>query len=529
MTSVLPNEAPRRSRGGIVASLAILGLTLPSLAFAADEASVLRARAAQLSTKGDCAAALPLIEQAKALDPAGDDATALMAGRCLISQEKFAEAKPVLERAVAFDESSGDARLALGVAEYHLGEKDAARADLERAQAMLPNSPEAELYLGMLLLEQAKPADAINRLERSRSLQGDTFVPASDYYAALAHAEAGDTKRAKDSLRRVQEMAPGTIWAERAGEALAQADARNVLAGPSRWITAQAGLDYDSNIALRSDAIAQPNNIKNDDDGRAWWGLDGGAELFRKNGWGGGAGASYNGSQPFRAEDFDQHFVRASLWLDRELGSRTLLRISPEGGYGFFDEKGFLRYIGIRPELRHDFGRAGLGALFVRYAYNDFLYEEFVGADPLRNLRDRDGHDVIYGYDHQIGVTDSLVLQGGGFGRDYTAEGSDYDFSGGGGWLGFRQTLPARFILSANGRAEYDVYDSASSFRNDPTEIEGRRKDLIGSANAVLTRPINDWMSVSARYQYLNSDSNTEVFDYDRHIVGAFVTIGLLR
>jgi tetratricopeptide (TPR) repeat protein len=527
MNSVLPSGAPRRSRGVLAASIVLLGLSLPSLALAADEASVLRARAAQLATKGDCAAALPLIDQAKALDPAGDDATALMAGRCLISQERFAEAKPVLERAVAFDAKSGDARLALGVAKYHLGEKDSARADLEAAQAMLPNNPEAELYLGLLLLEDEKPAEAINRLERSRSLQGDTFEPASNYYAALAQAEAGDTKRAEDALHRVQQLAPNTIWAERASEALAQAEARKAAAGPSRWLTVQAGLDYDSNVSLRSDAIAQPENISDDDDARAWWGVDTGAELFRKNGWGGGIGGTYTGSQPFKADDFGQHFISSSLWLDRELGSRTLLRLAPEGGFGFFDEDEFLRFIGIRPEIRHDFGRAGMGALYVRYAYNDFRYEEFTNDTVLVNRRDRDGHDVLFGYDHQVGVTDSTILRGGVFGRDYTAKGSDYDFTGGGGWLGVRQLLPARLILDLTGSVEYDDYESRSSFAVVGESAE--RRDVIGAAGAVLTRPITDWLSVSARYQYLNNDSNTQVFDYDRHIAGAFVTIGLLR
>lgn len=527
MNPALPFGASRRSRGGSVAALVLLGLSIPSLALAADEANVLRARAAQLATRGDCSAALPLLDQAKAIDPAGDDATALMAGRCLISQERFAEAKPVLERAVAHDANSGDARLALGVAKYHLGEKDSARGDLEAAQRMLPNNPEAELYLGMLLLEEERPADAINRLERSRSLHGDTFEPASNYYAALAQAEAGDTKRAEDSLRRVQELAPGTIWAERATEALAQADARNAAAGPSRWLTVQAGIDYDSNVSLRSDAIAQPSNISDDDDARGWWGLDAGAELFRKNGWGGGIGGAYTGSQPFKADDFGQHFISSSLWLDRELGNRTLLRIAPEGGFGFFDEDEFLRFIGIRPEIRHDFGRAGTGALYVRYAYNDFRYEEFNGAAALGNRRDRDGHDVLFGYDHQIGVTDSTILRGGVFGHDYTAKGSDYDFTGVGGWMGVRQLLPARLILDLMGSVEYDDYDSVSSFAA-PGE-NAARNEVLGTAGAVLTRPITDWLSVSARYQYLNSDSNTQVFDYDRHIAGAFVTIGLLR
>ena len=537
MTPVLQTGAVRRSKVGLVL-FTLAGLSLPSLAFAADEAFVLRSRAAQLATNGDCSAALPLIDQAKAIDPAGDDATALMAGRCFISTKNFAAAKPALERAVAHDPSSGDARLALGVAKYHLGEKDAARADLEQAQKMLPNNPEAELYLGMILLEQENPAAAVNRLDRSRSLSGDTIEPASNYYAALAHSEAGDTKRAEELLRGVQTSAPGTVWAERAGEALAQADARRAAAGPSRWLTVQAGLDYDSNISLRSDAVAQPDDVSHDGDGRAWWGVDGGAELFRSNGWGGGVGANYTGSQPFRSDDFDQHFITASPWLDRELGSKTLLRLAPEGGVGFFDGDEFLRFGGIRPELRHDFGRGGMGSLYVRYAYNDFRYEEvFNSTDPLtpdrtftqqRNYRDRDGHDVIAGYDHLIGIGDSTTLRGGVFAHDYTAKGAEYDYTGGGGWLGLRQTLPMRFILDLQGGAEFDDYESDSSFLL-PGETDHAREDLIGTAGVVLTRPITDWLSISARYRYLNSDSNTDVFDYDRHIVGAFVTIGLLR
>ena len=535
MTPVLPTGAARRSGVGLVL-VTLAGLSLPTLAFAADEAFVLRSRAAQLATNGDCTGALPLIDQAKAIDPAGDDSAALMAGRCYISTKNFAAAKPALERAVAHDPSSGDARLALGIAKYHLGEKDAARADLEQAQKMLPNNPEAELYLGMILLEQENPAAAVNRLDRSRSLSGDTIEPASNYYAALAHSEAGDTKRAEELLRGVQTSAPGTVWAERAGEALAQADARRASAGPSRWLTAQAGLDYDSNISLRSDAIAQPTNISHDDDGRAWWALDGGAELFRSNGWGGGMGANYTGSQPFHEDDFGQHFITASPWLDRELGAKTLLRIAPEGGVGFFDGDEFLRFGGIRPELRHDFGRGGMGSLYVRYAYDDFRYDEVFNSNDVvgrnftqqRNYRDRDGHDVLAGYDHLIGVGDTTTLRGGVFVRDYTANGAEYDFTGGGAWLGIRQTLPMRFILDLQGGAEFDDYESESSFLL-VGESEQDREDVIGTAGVVLTRPITDWLSVSARYQYLNNDSNTDVFNYDRHIVGAFVTIGLLR
>lgn len=523
MTPALQTGASRRFRAALISSLTLAAVALPGIAFAADEAAVLRARAAKLASGGDCAGALPLVEQAKRMDPAGDAATGLMVGRCYISMQKFAEAKIALDGAVAHAPDSGEALLARGVANYHLGDKAAARADLEQAQQRLPNNPEAELYLGMMLLEEERPAEAIERLDRTRTLQSDTVEPAANYYAALAHAESGDAQQAEAALRRVQEIAPGTIWAERAEEALAQAEARRAGAR-SRWLTLQAGIDYDSNVALLSGAVSQPENISSKDDGRAWWGVDGGAELFRKNGWGGGAGASYTGSQPFTQEDFDQHFVSASLWLDRELGAKTLFRVTPEAGYGWFDGDDFLRYLAIRPELRHDFGRAGRGTLYLRYAYNDFLYEEFVNS--LEDERDRDGHDVLVGYDHTVAVGPSTSLRGGIFGRDNRTDGSEYDFSGGGGWLGFRQLLPLELILDASGRVEHRKFDGTSTF--DFADARDRR-DTIGMFNAVLTRPINEWLSVSARYQYLDNDSRVPVFDYDRHIVGAFVTIGLLR
>ena len=41
----------------------------------------------------------------------------------------------------------------------------------------------------------------------------------------------------------------------------------------------------------------------------------------------------------------------------------------------------------------------------------------------------------------------------------------------------------------------------------------------------VCLNVVNDWLSVSTRYFYLNNDSNAAVYDYDRHVVGAYVTV----
>ena len=51
------------------------------------------------------------------------------------------------------------------------------------------------------------------------------------------------------------------------------------------------------------------------------------------------------------------------------------------------------------------------------------------------------------------------------------------------------------------------------------------RRDLVYQAGAVLERPINRWLDASVRYQFVGTDSNVVVFEYDRHVVGAYLTL----
>ena len=52
-----------------------------------------------------------------------------------------------------------------------------------------------------------------------------------------------------------------------------------------------------------------------------------------------------------------------------------------------------------------------------------------------------------------------------------------------------------------------------------------RRRDHVVYVDAALERPITEHLKVSARYRYENNDSNVDVFDYDRNIVGGFLTL----
>ncbi len=540
MTPVLQTGAARRSKVGLVL-FTLAGLSLPSLAFAADEAFVLRSRAAQLATNGDCSAALPLIDQAKAIDPAGDDAAALMAGRCLISTENFAAAKPALERAVAHDPNSGDARLALGVAKYHLGEKDAARADLEHAQKMLPNNP------GGGALPRHDPARA-----------GEARPPPSIASTAREASTATRSSRPRTTTRRSRTRRPATrsarrsllrgVQTERARNGLgrsAQArpwrrrSARRAGGGSEPLADRSGGprLRLEHLAAERRDRAARrrlPRRRRTRLVGRRR--RSGALPLERLGRW---RGRELHGLAALPRGRFRSAFHHGFAVARPRARRRTLLRIAPEGGYRVLRRRRVpsLRRHPTRAAPRFRPRRNGLAlrALCVqRFPLRRSVHPTDLRSHPTARSR-HSGTTAIgtattcsRATTTMIGLGDSTTLRGGVFGPRLHGRGRRIRFHGRRRLARPSTDAPHALHPRLAGRREYDDYESESSFLL-AGEADRAREDLIGTAGVVLTRPITDWLSVSARYQYLNNDSNTELFNYDRHIVGAFVTIGLLR
>jgi len=52
-----------------------------------------------------------------------------------------------------------------------------------------------------------------------------------------------------------------------------------------------------------------------------------------------------------------------------------------------------------------------------------------------------------------------------------------------------------------------------------------RREEELRT-NVVLERRLTDLVLLSARWSYTNNRSTADVFDYDRHVIGAYLTVG---
>jgi hypothetical protein len=180
----------------------------------------------------------------------------------------------------------------------------------------------------------------------------------------------------------------------------------------------------------------------------------------------------------------------------------------------------------------HTFSDRFTGRLFSRLNVNDFLYH--LHPDPPEDqfvrFRNRDGIESETGVEGGFAlVPGSTSLRAGAAYSRYEAEGRDWDRHGLRTWVGATQQLPWRFVLDVLGGYTYHPYDHRSSYdRNFARYTSGQgptRTDHIYDVQAELRYPLTHWAQISARAQYTSSESNVEVFDYDRWVAGGYLTL----
>ncbi len=570
----------RRVSPAAAAALFLLGLGLAAPASAADVPEVLRLRAESLLAEGRCSEALALLERAGA-DPAP---VAQLRGRCAIRDQRWSEAVAALEEAQRLDPALPELNLELGIARFHQGEDLGAAAEaLAAARAATPDAPAVALYEGLVALERADVREAALRLEAARRAGPLEVEPVASYYAGIAWQRAREQEKAREALERVQRESPGTPWAQAAAAALTRAQAEAATRGfpdrrdtqavqqadrplgtlapdqeqLQRWAAFSVGAEYDDNVVLRGSGVELPSDIANDSDARLVFTAEAGMELFRSGDWSGGVIAAYYGSAHEDLNEFNSQYPTLTGWLDRRLDEANTLRLQYDFGYAWVDADPFLLHHTFTPALFHDWGESGTTRLFVSFDWNNFLFgnddvEDGVGvglACPTatttpcapaglneESARNRDGFGMRAGLDHVYRVNDRLSLRGGYRYHRYSSRGREWSSQAHEGILGLRARLPLELVLDVQGSYTYEPYRNPSTFP-DPPVLNGfqyalsdvrRREDTV-QVDVIVERPVNEWLTASVRYSYVDNDSNRDVFDYDRNIFGGYLTVRFQR
>jgi protein O-GlcNAc transferase len=126
----------------------------------------------------------------------------LDAGVSLLDQKRFAEARDVFLRLTHRHPHSAEGFFYLGLAELNLGNIQIAEKYLQQSLALKPDSPNTLYDLGIILLKQKRPSEAIPLLEKARILGPST--PELMVNLVRAYLDAGQKHEALGIVNSVE-------------------------------------------------------------------------------------------------------------------------------------------------------------------------------------------------------------------------------------------------------------------------------------------------------------------------------------
>ncbi len=134
------------------------------------------------------------------------DETYTNVGSLMVKQGRFAEAVPLLAKAVSANPAIAAPHLALGVAHRNLNQPDEALRHLREAARLAPESMEARSNLGLALMDVGRPKDAVDELKRAVEL--DPENPHARNYLAGALQQTGEIQSALPEYRKALALKP---------------------------------------------------------------------------------------------------------------------------------------------------------------------------------------------------------------------------------------------------------------------------------------------------------------------------------
>ncbi|MCP5070723.1 MAG: DUF560 domain-containing protein [bacterium] len=272
-----------------------------------------------------------------------------------------------------------------------------------------------------------------------------------------------------------------------------------------------------------------------------------------------GVAMTYYGSALNDLDEFNQHNPVLSLWADRRLADPTTLRLRYDLGHTWIDSKPFLHANTLTSTLFHEWGTPGRSELVASiYDYN-YLYSSdgeipdgrgqafssclgsgtlFCSPPGVQEGQDRnqDGWGVSAGVDHSIplGFSETELTFGYRYDR-YSSRGSEYSYQAHEFRIETDTRLPWEFQLRTLASYTLRPYRNNSSFPDPqdvfynleyPLQNENRRDDAW-YFGVELEKKLTDQFSAEIAYRYIKNHSNVAVFDYDREILGVYVTYRL--
>ncbi len=490
----------------------------------------------------------------------------LLAGQCRVREGLYPEALADLDRVRGADdltpEQVGSVELYRGIALYHLERYAEAAAALDGAEGLTSGEAELALYRGLIALRNGDNDRAAPSLEAAARLAPAMTEPVASYYAGLAWKGSAERAKARAAFQRVIDLDGDGPWGKEAAKLLESTELFPF------FVKMSAGIEYDDNVVLRggvTQIVPQGSTslvvTEGEKDWRGVWRIDAGVELFRKGDWNGGLTGSYSGSAHSDLTEFNTQYPTVGAYVANQLDPDTALQARYQFGFAWVNEDSFLRAQLVELGVSHVWPRAGTTVAVADVIWNDLRFPTRdvtnrtgpppgpcppgttgSGCGPIGldegHERDRDGVGIGGAVEHRYPIHVPSVIDrifeeieiGGGYRfRYYDSQGNEWKHMAHVFSASIEIELPLDFSVAT--RASYEFRDFLNESTYPDNEVIGQPYTLSGAerrehevnVEAEIEKDLTESLSISARYSYLDNESNRRVFDYTRHIVGGYL------
>jgi tetratricopeptide (TPR) repeat protein len=551
-----------RTYWAVIAAVLVIsgGIVKTAIAVSGEPVSDTIAAAINDADQGRCEEALQRLEAVGGLE----SRARLLAGRCHIDVGLYPEALADLDLARGGDdlgpEQIADVELYRAIALYHLERYTESAAALGKAAGLTREEAQFELYTGLIALRNGDNDRAAPALESAARLSPEKTEPVASYYAGLAWLGASERSKARRAFQRVIDTDRDGPWALEAAKQLESTELYPY------YVRGGAGVEYDDNVILQGGVtqFVEPGSEFTNDgkkDGRGVWYVDAGVQLFNVGDWSGGLAGGYTGNAQFDLTDFDTNYPRIGAYVANRIDSHTMAQARYQFGFAWIGGDSFLRTNSAELGLSHIWPKAGSTIVLADMIWNDFRFsnddvQDGPGPPPGGSCvpplglpcgppgvnesreRDRDGFGVSLGAEHRYRfhirdgideILEQVEIIGGYRFRYYNSQGDEWKHYAHIFSVGLEIELPRDFSFNTRASLEYRDFANPSTYPDSEVVDEeytlsnSDREEYEVIFEAEIEKQLSAYLSVSARWTYVDNDSNRRVYDYTRNIVGGYV------
>jgi tetratricopeptide (TPR) repeat protein len=467
--------------------------------------------------------AASFFEQARQAVPNDPEATEYL-GQTLLRLKRNPEAEALFQDLTVNQPTRPQAWLGLAISQSQLGKYHEALASLEQAQKLDPQNPLVYFYQGVVSHELKAFNQSPALFSRAMALSPD-LTPTARYYTGVSYYERGLLDQAQKEFEAA--IAAGEPESElaRSARAILQQRAAPPKAAKQWDLSLSISGQYDSNVVLLPIGIQPPGGstgISQKDDFRTVYYARGEYRPIQTSVWTAGITYGFYQSLQEKLTTFNIQDHSPSVYIQRQNGIVTT-RLQYAFDYVSVGQESFLLAHAVQPIITIAEGDRFFTQVQLRYQNKDFQNDRFAG-NSFRDGKNWLAGVLQYAYfangsGHvRLGYTFDTDVTGGGHPGMATPgvqSSADWDYKA--HRLSVGLGVPDIWTLKSNFAFDYYHmnYENPNSFS--PTGTT-KRRDNVMFFTATIGRPITDWLSIAAEYNYTRDQSNVAVFDYNRSI-----------